>query len=251
MCRRHKTILFSLIGVVSFILCWDFFVILKGNPGLFPPSSQVLQALLKWIESGLFFTDIWASLPRALLAVVLALPIGILIGLALGLSSTFNSLFGSLIHFSRSLPPVALLPLFVIWFGIDWDAKLSTAIFVCIFPIAVTTASAAKVAALQYAVLAKDLNLNSVQYLFHIILPSSLPSIVPGIRLSISTSFIMVFVSEIAGASSGIGYRISVAQLAYQADLMIASLLILGLLAMFVDSLVCYMSRRILHYAGR
>ena len=164
---------------------------------------------------------------------------------------SLRSLFDGPLQFLRSLPPVALLPLFILWFGIAWWSKLLAAAFVCVFPIAVTTTQGALIADSQYRELSRDLGLSALRYILNVLLPATAPAIVPGLRLAAGTSFVMLYVSELAGASSGLGYRISIAQLAYQADLMIAGLLILGGIAMLTDLAIQFGAKRILHYAGR
>lgn len=245
------SIVLGLVGIAAAALAWQVAVWLIGNPGLFPSIPQIGRAFAGWAQSGALLEDISESLPRALLAIALAAPLGVLLGLVLGLSRTMHGMFNGLVQLLRCLPPVALLPLFILWFGIDWDAKLYAAIFVCLFPIAVTTYQATTLLEKGYRELATDLRLRHGEYISKIIVPGALPQIVPGLRLAAGTSFIMVFVSELGGASAGLGYRISIAQLAYQADLMLAGLLVLGLAGLATDMLITRVSTRLLHYAGR
>jgi sulfonate transport system permease protein len=240
-----------LLGAVIALLVWESAARMIGNLGLFPSSIQVWGAFRVWMESGLLANDLLESLPRAIVALVLATPLGVMAGMALGLSNPVHAMFNAPVQLLRCLPPVALLPLFILWFGIDWNSKVAAATFVCVFPIAVTTYQAATITDLAYRELATDLNLGWGPYIWKVVLPGSLPAIVPGLRLAAGTSFIMVFVSELAGASAGLGYRISVAQLAYQADLMIAGLIVLGLAGLGTDMLITGLARRVLHYAGR
>lgn len=230
---------------------WEASAVLVGNPGVFPHIGGIAKALAAWGESGLLVQDLVESLPRVFVSAMIAAPIGIILGLILGLTDRLRLSAEWLIHFIGSLPPVALLPLFILWFGISWWSKLVAAIFVCIFPVAVTTAQAAIYADQQYRELSNDLRLNSYDYVTKIIVPAALPAIVPGIRLSLGTAFVMLYVSELAGASVGIGYRISISQLAYRADLMVAGLLVLGIAASLTDLCVQTLARRYLHYAGK
>lgn len=195
--------------------------------------------------------DLNASVPRAVLGLLLSIPIGISIGIALAMSQRTKLMLGPLIHLLRSMPPVALLPLFVLWFGINEGAKLTATTFVCIFPIAVTTWQAAEIVDSSYRELGRDLRLGAWRYLKLVVFPGSLPSIVPGIRLAAGTSLVMVYVSELAGATAGLGYRISISQLAFQAGLMISSLIVLGIIGLLMDLALSRFFNRILHYAGK
>lgn len=240
-----------LVGVVLALALWEAAVRLIDNPGLFPPLSRIAAAAGRWQASGLMATDVAESVPRALVALALATPSGIALGLALAMSRRLHSLLDGLIQFGRCLPPVALLPLFVLWFGIGWWAKVGAAAFVCLFPIMVTTVGGARTADRAYRELAADLGLSPLRYTRGVVLPAALPTIVPGVRLALGTSFVMVFVSELAGASAGLGYRINVAQLAFQADLMVAALVTLGVIGLATDAAIAAAAGRILHYAGR
>ncbi len=246
-----RRIALPVIGTALVAACWELAVMLIGNPGLFPPLERVAAAFGHWGASGLLVTDIAESVPRAVLALCLATPLGIMFGLGLALSRRAGALFDGVIQLMRSLPPVALLPLFILWFGIGWNAKVAASVFVCMFPVIVTTMQATTQVDQTYRELAHDLRLTLLAYIARIVVPGAFPAIVPGIRLAAGTSFVMVFVSELAGASAGLGYRISIAQLAYQADLMIAGLLTLGLAGLAVDTIIAVLGRRLLHYAGR
>ena len=227
--RQFGRGLWSLAGLFSALALWEAGAVLAGNPGVFPHLGDIATALFAWGESGLLVQDLLESLPRVFVSALVAAPFGIILGLTLGPTNRLRLSAEWLIHFIRSLPPVALLPLFILWFGISWWSKLAASIFVCIFPVAVTTAQASIYADRQYRELSNDLGLNLYSYVMKIVLPAAFPAIVPGIRLSLGTAFVMLYVSELAGASVGIGYRISISQLAYRADLMVAGLLVLGI----------------------
>ncbi|HEV3158274.1 MAG TPA: ABC transporter permease subunit [Candidatus Baltobacteraceae bacterium] len=246
-----RNFLLAVLGTSFAGLAWEAFAAFAHNPGLVPPLERVLSAFQSWRVSGLLLGDLLESLPRAWASLLMAAPIGVSMGLLLGLSETTRRLFDSTLQFMRSLPPVALLPLFIIWFGIDYPSKLFASTFVCIFPIAVTTTQGVMIADSQYRELGNDLGLSKMDYVLKVIMPATAVAVVPGLRLSAGTAFIMLYISELAGASSGLGYRISIAQLAYQADLMIAGLLVLGLAALGTDLLIQRLSRSLLHYAGR
>lgn len=244
-------VVYGLLGVVALVSAWELLAAWIGNPGLVPPLSRIAQAGLSWASSGLLMRDALESVPRAWLSLSLAVPLGVFGGLALALAPTARRFTDWQIQFLRSLPPVALLPLFIIWFGIDWESKLAASVIVCIFPVLVTTIQGATLVDTQYRELRRDYDLGRWVYVRRILLPGTMPALVPGVRLSAGTAFIMLYVSELAGASSGLGYRISVSQLAYQADLMIATLAVLGLFALATDLLIQLLASIFIRHAGK
>jgi sulfonate transport system permease protein len=242
---------YALCGAAVSLLVWEIASRIAGNAGLFPPLERVWSAFMQWSRSGDLAQDMAESVPRALLSLLVATPLGVLIGLGLALYRLPGRLLEGTVHFLRSLPPVALLPLFILWFGIEWSSKLLASIFVCVFPVVVTTLQGARLADVQYRELARDLDLSRLTYIARVIIPATAPAVVPGIRLAAGTAFIMLYVSELAGASFGLGYRISISQLAYQSDLMIAGLIALGTVAAATDALIQLTAKLTLHYAGR
>jgi sulfonate transport system permease protein len=247
----YRQAIYYTIGILIVGIAWQITALVAGNPGLVPPFGRIFNALVTWVRTGAFTQDIIESLPRAWLSLALAAPIGVAIGLAFAVVTPLRNIMEAPLHFFRSLPPVALLPLFILWFGIGWWPKVLAATFVCTFPIAVTTIQGAMTADTQYRELAQDLELSLSQYVRKILVPATAPAVVPGLRLAAGTSFVMLYVSELGGASVGLGYRISIAQLAYQADLMLVALIVLGSAALLTDTLIAVVAQRTLHYAGK
>lgn len=246
-----RPILLGILGLLIAVGAWEASSAVVGNPGLLPPSSRITAAARAWFESGSLYADVLQSVPRAWSSLLIALPLGLSLGLLLAISSAGRQLFDWQLQFFRSLPPVALLPLFIVWFGIGWQAKLLASVLVCTFPILVTTVQGASLLDRQYKELAVDFGLSRTRYVLRVLLPGVLPALAPGLRLAAGTAFVMIYVSELAGASSGLGYRISIAQLAFQADLMIAALGVLGAFALATDVAIRLLTNKLVHYAGK
>lgn len=249
--RHYGSLLFGVLGLIGLAGLWELLAIVVANPGLMPPLPRLATALAAYSSNGELATDLLESIPRAWVATAIALPAGMALGLLFVLRPLAERLLDWPLQFLRSLPPVALLPLLVLWFGIGWQAKLFAAATVAMFPIAVTAIQGGHLINRQYGELGRDLGLTRAQYVRHILIPGTMPYVVPGLRLGSATSFIMTFVGELAGASQGLGYRISVSQLAYQADLMIVALVLLGLLALLTDQVLAFGSKWLFPYAGR
>ena len=224
------------IPIIAFILLWE---ILSDsgivNKTLFPPPTSVFFAFVELLNSGELFIHIRSSLWRALAGIFFGSLAGISLGLLTGRIKAFDKSLSPLLNVFRSFPPVAIIPLVIVWLGIGQSAKVFSISFGVFFPVWINTHTGASRIATHYLMAARLLTHSALKKLFRVILPASLPFIVSGIRIGIAMAYIMVFVSELAGASSGIGYLISVSHLAYRIDKMIARLILLGFFGAFTD----------------
>lgn len=235
----------GVIVVVAIILLWEA-VSLSGvvNNSLFPAPSQVAAAGWQLLLSGVV-KDIAVSMSRLLVGLIVGTVIGIAIGLLTGRSKTAAGILSPIIQLLRPLPPVAIIPLIIVWFGIGNGAKVFSIAFAVFFPVWINTHIGSKMIPKIYIWTGRLLTKSWFKKATKVIFPASLPFIVVGVRSGIALAFIMVFVSELAGASIGLGYRISIAHLAYRIDEMIFALALLAILGALTDYLFSVAVRRI------
>lgn len=219
-----------------FLIAWE----LIGRSGmihisLFPPPTKVAHAFVEMAKSGELMRDAKASLLRAVLGLFIGSFVGVAIGLFTGRIEILNNYLSPLIQLFRPLPPVAIIPLVIVWFGIGELSKVFSISFAVFFPIWINTHIGVREIPKMFIWSAETLNVRGLKLLWKVIFPAALPFIIAGFRQAIATAFIMVFVSELAGASSGLGYQISVSHLAYRVDRMMAALVALGLLGALAD----------------
>lgn len=202
---------------------------------LFPPPSQVVQSLVDLISSGVLIVDIKTSLIRVIIGLVGAVVLGVAIGMATGRNNLIDHLLTPVINLLRPLPAVAIVPLVIVWFGIGDGAKIFTIAFAAFFPVWLNTHTGVERVAKVHLWSAQLLTHSKIKILASIIFPSALPFTIVGIRQGIALAYIMVFVSELTGASNGLGYRISFTQITYRIDSMMAALFVLAGLAAITD----------------
>lgn len=249
---RLRTVIGGCVSAVVLLVAWEALARAQVIPmSIFPPPSRVAVALLRSVQTGELFRDLGASLWRAYLGLLLGAGAGILLGVGTGRLHWVDILVSPVLNVFRQLPPVALIPLFVVWFGIGDVSKLAAIATAVAMPVWINTHAGCSGIERDHYWTARSLCLTNSQMLFRIILPLALPSILVGVRVGIATAFIMVFVSELAGASSGLGYQISVSQLSYRIDKMIAALLMLGLCGAISDVLFVGFSRRVFPWTAR
>lgn len=225
-----------LLPIVAFVALWEGVSRLElVNPLLFPPPSKVWYALREWAGSGELVADIKASYIRMLAGFAVGGAVGVVVGLGTGRSRSIRAVLSPIVQLLRPLPPVAIIPLVIVWLGIGDTAKVFSTAFAVFFPVWINTHLGASAVPLPYLWSARLLCRSRLRIAMSVILPAALPAVVAGLRTSIPIAFIMVYVGEIAGASSGIGYRISVCHLAYRIDKMVAALAVLAAAGALAD----------------
>jgi ABC-type nitrate/sulfonate/bicarbonate transport system permease component len=232
--KRHAEVAIS---IALFFLVWEFVSRLGAvNPVLFPPPSKVFLALLEMARRGELVRDIGASWWRAVAGFLIGSFAGILAGLITGRLTKIDAYVSPILQIFRPLPPVAIIPLIIVWLGIGEISKVFSIAFAVFFPAWVNTDLGARRVPHYFLWSAQTLGCRFPSVVWRVVLPSALPFIVGGLRVGISMAFVMVYVSELSGASSGVGYQISVSYLAYRVDRMMAALATLGFLGLISDA---------------
>ncbi len=241
-----KRFLWFIIPIILTVVLWE--VVSRGgfvSLALFPPPSKVAAALWEMVTAGTLFYDTRDSLGRLLAGLLIGSAVGILMGLLTGRMKSFANVLSPVIQILRPLPPVAIIPLVIVWFGIDDGAKVFSIAFAVFFPVWINTYIGARQIPQAFLWSAQLLTSSSVKTFRDVVFPAALPFVIAGIRNAIAIAFIMVFVSELAGASSGLGYRISITHLAYRIDEMMAALFVLAALGALVDQLFVLGTRKV------
>ena len=231
-----KRILSFLLPITVLLIFLEF-VARSGivNITLFPPPTQWGSALVDMAKSGELVRDVSISMWRVIAGLVVGSSAGVLAGLATGRIKAIDNALSPVFNIIRSFPPVAIIPLVIVWFGIGESAKLFSISFAVFFPVWISSHTGARNVSQNYLRAAKSLSCTTARKFSKVIFPAAMPFIVAGVRIGIAIAFIMVFVSELAGASSGLGYQISVSHLAYRIDRMITALVVLGALGALTD----------------
>lgn len=232
--RNYPTIL----AFIIFLLLWEF-ISKSGlfNINLFPPPTRVWRAFLESLGTGEFVKDVLISLIRAILGFAIGSTIGICLGVLTGRVAIFRLTIGQIAHFLRNIPSIAFVPLAIVWFGIGETSKILLVMWGVIFPVWISTHQG-MINVDKYHIWAiKSLGANKLQILKEVIFGSSIPFIASGMRIGIAISFITLVAAEMAGAFSGVGYRILTSHLVFRVDKMILGIMTLGIMGLMVDKL--------------
>src|ERR1700747_1999293 len=171
-----------------------------------PAPSDVALAGLKLARSGELFTNIWVSFWRAAIGFVIGGSIGFAFGLANGLSQLSSKLTDTTLQMVRNVPHLALIPLVILWFGIDEKAKLLLVALGTFFPIYANTVHGIRSVHPQLTQMGPSYGISSVTMFRRVILPGALPSIFVGLRYALGIMWLTLIVAETIAANSGLGY---------------------------------------------
>ncbi len=244
--RKRLELATTIAAFVFFIAVWEgvsrsgFF-----NINLFTPPSVVFQALIESVSTGEYYSDIMASTFRVLAGFVIGSALGIILGIATGRVRLLSISVGQIANFLRNIPSIAFVPLALVWFGIDESSKVFLVTWGVIFPVWVNTHQGMARLDENYLWSIKSLGANKLQAFKEVIFPNAMPFIATGLRIGIALAFITLVAAEMAGASSGIGYRISVSHLIFRVDKMLLGITTLGVMGLFADRVLLKMINRL------
>jgi ABC-type nitrate/sulfonate/bicarbonate transport system permease component len=196
------------------------------------------MAFKELYRSGELTRDIGASVWRAWTGFAIGAVAGIAAGLTTGRVRWADQVFSPIIHMLRSLPPVAIIPLIIIWFGIGDGAKVFSIALAVSFVTWIGAHVGAREVPVTFLWSARSLHTGRAAMLWRVVLPSAATYILSACRTAISLAFVMVYVSELGGSDRGLGFQISVSHLAYRVDRMIAALIVLGFCGAMSDLLL-------------
>jgi sulfonate transport system permease protein len=201
-----------------------------------PAPSDVVLAGWKLLRSGELERNIWVSFWRASTGFVIGGGIGFAFGLANGLSQLSNKLTDTTLQMVRNVPHLALIPLVILWFGIDETAKLFLVALGVFFPIYLNTLHGIRTVDPQLIEMGRIYGMSDGELLRRVIFPGALPSIFVGLRFALGIMWLTLIVAETIAASSGLGYMAMQAREFMQIDVVVLSILIYALLGKLADS---------------
>ncbi|AJE35638.1 TPA: taurine ABC transporter permease TauC [Aeromonas hydrophila] len=225
------------------------------SPLFLPPPAQVLQQFATLAgPQGFMDATLWqhlaASLQRILIALAAATLCGVTVGLAMGLSPTLRGMLDPLIELYRPVPPLAYLPLMVIWFGIGETSKVLL-IYLAIFaPVAMATLAGVQGAKQVRLRAARALGANRWQVLWYVIVPGALPDILTGLRIGLGVGWSTLVAAELIAATRGVGFMVQAAGEFLATDVVLAGILVIALIAFTLELGLRALQRRLTPWHG-
>jgi sulfonate transport system permease protein len=219
------------------LLVWQISCVSGFVPSrVLPAPTDVALAGWKLLLSGDLAKNIWVSFWRASVGFAIGGSIGFAFGLANGLSQLSSKLTDTTLQMVRNIPHLALIPLVILWFGIDESAQLFLVALGVFFPIYLNTLHGIRTVDPQLIEMGRIYGMSNGELFRRVIFPSALPSIFVGVRFALGIMWLTLIVAETIAASSGLGYMAMQAREFMLIDVVVLSILIYALLGKVADS---------------
>src|SRR5687767_288710 len=218
------------------------------NPLIVPPLSRILGVFWNMLWSGQIPMQILLSMKRAAAGYFLAAAVFIPLGILMGLSQRIYRTLEVIVEVLRPVPPPVVIPVALLFFGLEDEMKIFVIFFSCAWPILLNTIDGVRNIDWVLLNTAKTFRLSRVQTIRRIILPAASPQIMTGLRVSLPIMLILVVISEMVGSTDGIGYFILDAQRRFRVAQMYAGMLTLAILGYALNQLFNLVHRRLLSW---
>jgi ABC-type nitrate/sulfonate/bicarbonate transport system permease component len=243
---RYRGVLLSTASLFVAFLIWQFLSTFVFNPFLIPPPADVIRTAVPMLLSGEIFADVAISMTRVIVGFVTGSLFGVVLGVLIGRIRPLHDLLDPIIELLRYLSPTAMIPIAVIWFGIGETSKYFLIFWGTFFVVLINTTAGVWRAPIARQRAAECLGANRLQIFLMVVIPSSVPYIVTGMRVAMASSFMSIIPAEILAADSGIGYLLQKSSLLLQTNRIFVALLTICILGFVVDRLFRFLVDRVL-----
>jgi len=247
----------SIVTVIVLILVWWIATHMGWIRDLFLPTPERIfrsfgDAWRGDIQGGKPLSEhFWWSLYRVFAAFVLACVTAVPVGIAMGVSRVARGIFDPPIEFYRPLPPLAYLPLVVIWFGIEETAKIVLIYLACFAPLAMAARAGVRSVTIEQINAAYSMGASRWQVIFHVIIPAALPEILTGMRIAIGFGWTTLVAAEMVAATAGLGQMVLNASNFLRTDVVIMGIVVIGAVAYLFDLLMRFVEKTLVPWKGR
>jgi ABC-type nitrate/sulfonate/bicarbonate transport system permease component len=233
-------------AVIIFLSVWELVGNTLGliNPMFMSAPSLIFKAAIQLFASGEIYNDLYVSGLEFGWGYLLSVVVGVPFGIACGWYKKFAYIFDPFINAMNATPRVALLPLVIIWLGIGILSKVGIIFLGAVFPILINARDGVKTTPYNLLTAARSFGASEWQIFKSVVLPSTLPFILTGLRLGVGRALIGVMVGELYAATAGIGFMITVAGATFQTDKVFVGVLIFAISGMIAMELLTRLESR-------
>lgn len=250
---RGRALALRLGAIAAFLAFWSLLsgavMMLKlFNPIFLPGPWLVLGNVLDMAIRGQLWIHLAATLERVALGFGAGAVLGVGLGLAAGHLTPIRHIVEPLVELLRPIPPLAMLPMFIVWVGIGEISKVGFITYATFFPIFLTTITGVRQIDPILLRAAQSLGARGVGLFTRVILPAALPDILTGLRLGVALAFFVIVISEFIGAEHGLGYLINDGRNFFLVPQMLGAAVLLGMLGYAGNAAVRALERRVLRW---
>lgn len=253
---KHHGLVWGFISIAICITIWWAVTATGFIPSLFLPSpTSVWQQLVKISTEGYMSATLlqhtFASLGRVFIALVAAIIVGVPVGILMGTNRTLKAVFDPLLEFYRPIPPLAYLPLLVIWLGIGEITKITLIFLSILAPIIISTLQGVLTVNKNRQFAALSLGATRSQLLWHVTLPSALPHIITGMRIGLGVGWSTLVAAELVAATKGLGFMIQSAAQFLATDVVILGIMIIAIIAFILEIILRQVQNNLTPWYGK
>ena len=250
---RARAMRLRLLAVIAFLALWSLLSALVialrlFNPIFLPGPWVVAGALVTMAVKGQLWPHIAATLERVVIGFSTGAALAIALGLPAGYFRAVRNVVEPIVEMLRPIPPLAMLPLFIVWVGIGETSKVGFITYATFFPMFLTTVHAVRHLDPLLVRAAQSLGARPSQLFVRVILPAALPEMLTGLRLGVALSFFVIVISEFIGAEQGLGFLINDGRSFFLVPQMLGAAVLLGALGYAGNALVRRLERRVLRW---
>jgi taurine transport system permease protein len=262
--------LWSIVMVAGLLIAWLLSTLFGWiNPIFWPPIEgslfptaeganvkhgvidRFVSLVLEGYRNVALWEHVWISVKRVMLGVIFGALIGIPVGFAMGLSTFWRGFLDPIVEFMRPIPPLALIPLIILWLGIDESAKIFLLFLAALFIMVIAARSGVSSVRISKVHAAYSLGASKWQVLRHVIFPNALPEIFTGIRTSMGVCWGTLVAAELVAADKGVGSMILIAKNFLQTEVVVIGIIIIGVIGFAIEVFMRMLERAFIPWKGK
>lgn len=243
---QTRDVILSTISILCLILIW--FLVSGSRPDFFPTPMATIERFIRLVEKPIMGVSILghilASLRRVLFALIASILLGVTIGLVMGWNKKIRAAINPILMALRPIPPIAWIPLIILMFGVDEFPKILLVFIGSFFPIVMNTMSGVSMVDDMYLKVGKIYKANTWQTLRHIVFPAAMPTILAGIKIAISSGWMVVVAAEMLASKSGLGFLINRGRDSYDVALIMVAMILIGVVGALLSAVFTLIERK-------
>lgn len=233
-------------ALVLFLGLWQAAASLKlVDPVFLPAPSTIVSSFVATLEDGAILINSLISLRRVLLGFAAGAVLGVPLGLAMGLYRDVENFFDPLVELLRPIPPLAWIPLSIIWLGIEESPKIFIIFLGAFFPILLATVAGVRNVDPILIRAARSLGAGNRDIYLRVVLPAAVPGILTGLRVGLGVAWTCLVAAELIAARAGLGYMIAAARRFLVTEVVIMGMLVIGLLGVLMEAALRAIEQRL------